>query len=110
MQPTAKSQAPSVSSTRYGPSVEVAGSVVPRLLEQLDEEEGLLESLRAETQILVGTTDLLGVEVDVEQLAGIDRLGDSMVDVERRPSSRGRRSGLTPTISGWSSVEMNAKA
>ena len=60
----------------------MAGSVVSGVLEQLDEEEGVLEALRPEAQVLVVAADLLGVEVDVEQLAGVDRLGDAVVDAE----------------------------
>ena len=56
--------------------VEVARPVVAGVLEQLDEEERVLQADRAEAEVLVIAPDALGVEVDVEQLAGPERLRD----------------------------------
>ena len=68
------------------PGVEVAGAVVARVLEQLDEEEGVLEADRAEAEVLVVAADPLGVEVDVEELAGPERLRHAVQ--ERQPGHR----------------------
>ena len=64
--------------------VEVARAVVARLLEQLHQEEERLDRFRAEAQILIEAARLLIVQVDVEQLAGLERLRDGVVEVQAR--------------------------
>ena len=64
--------------------VEVARTVVARLLEQLDEKEERLDRLRREAQILIEPAGLLIVEIDVKQLAGLDRLRHGMEEVQSR--------------------------
>ena len=60
----------------------MAGTVVARPFEQTDEEQHLLLTLGAEPEVLVVLHALLGVEVDVEQLAVPQRLGDPVVEVQ----------------------------
>ena len=60
----------------------MARAVVARLLEQLHQEEQRLDRLRAEAQVLVEAARLLIVQVDVEQLAGLERLRDDVVEVQ----------------------------
>src|SRR5689334_9586042 len=67
--------------------VEVPGSGVDRAgaagaLEQVDGEERALQVAGAEPQVLVVLDAVLAVEVDVEQLAGPQRLGDALGVVE----------------------------
>ena len=88
--------------------VEVARTLVACLLEQLDEKEQRLDRLRPEAQILIEAARLLIVEIDVEELAGLDRLGDGMKEVEARHLLVAT-SGLTPTISGWARVGISAR-
>ena len=57
---------------------------VAAALQQTDQEEHLLLALGAEAEVLVVLHALLGVEVDVEELAVPHRLGDAMVEVEVR--------------------------
>jgi hypothetical protein len=67
-----------------GVAVEVPHPGPLRILEQLDEEEGGLRILAAETMILVVPAGLLRVEVDVEQLTRLERLGHAVREVEPR--------------------------
>ena len=60
----------------------MAGAAVAALLEQLDHEEGRLEVLGAEAQVLIEAAHLLVVEVDVEQLSGVDGLRHPMHEGE----------------------------
>jgi hypothetical protein len=60
--------------------VEVARPGVARALEQPHEQELLLEVLGAEAEVLVVAADPLRVEVDVEELAGPQRLADRVVE------------------------------
>ena len=87
-----------------GVGVEVPRAVVAGLLEQLDQEEGVLDVLRAEAQVLVVAADLLAVEVDVEELAVPERLGDARGRSSGPAIVSWATSGLRPTISGCSSV------
>ena len=54
--------------------VEVAHARPTRVLEQLDQVEGVPDPFAAEAEVLVVTADALGVEVDVEELAVPERL------------------------------------
>ena len=53
-----------------------------RVLEQLDQEEGALLILAGEAQVLVVAAGLLAVQIDVEQLARLERLADAVREVE----------------------------
>ena len=57
---------------------------VARALEQAHEQEGLLEVLGAEAEVLVVAADALRVEVDVEELARPQRLADRVVERQAR--------------------------
>ena len=65
-----------------GVRVEVPRAVVAGFLEQLDQEEQRLDRLGAEAEILIEPPGLLIVQVDVEQLAGLDRLRDDVEEVQ----------------------------
>ena len=62
--------------------VEVTHAAVPRILEQFDGEERALRVLRAETQILIKTSGLLIVQVDVEEFARVNRLRDRVREAQ----------------------------
>ena len=55
-----------------------------RVLEQLDQEEGALLIFAGEAQVLIVAARLLAVEIDVEQLARLQRLADAVREVEPR--------------------------
>ena len=55
---------------------------VLHVLEELHEEEAALERVRAEAQVLVVAAEGLVVEVDVEELARVPRLGHRVHEVE----------------------------
>ena len=84
----AESQTPVMSSVRLRLVVEVAGAVVglaavrAAVLEQVDEGEGVVQVAVAEHEVLVVLDAALAVEVDVEQLALVERLGDAGREVE----------------------------
>ena len=52
------------------------------VFEQVDECEGIGEVAVAEDQVLVVLDAALAVEIDVEELAAVDRLGDPGREVE----------------------------
>jgi hypothetical protein len=62
--------------------VEGARPVPGRVFQQLDQEKGLLDVLGAESEVLVVSAGLLRSEVDVEQLARLQRLGDVMDGIQ----------------------------
>jgi len=62
--------------------VEVARAAVDDIFQEPDQEERLLEHLRAEAEVLVVAPEKLVVEVNVEQLARVPRLGDGVHEVE----------------------------
>ena len=78
MLPRAKSHTPCVVFGAVGVAVEVPHAGPLRVLEQLHEEERALHVLAAEAQVLVEAARLLGVQVDVEELAGFQRLRDAV--------------------------------
>ena len=87
MQPAADAQTPSIVLGPRRLEVEVPGPGVDRpgaagALEQVDGEERALQVAGAEPQVLVVLDAVLAVEVDVEQLAGPQRLGDAVGVVE----------------------------
>ena len=59
--------------------VEMPRAVVAGLFEQLDDEEQRLDRLGSEPQILIEAPEFLVVQIDVEQLAGLERLRDDVV-------------------------------
>ncbi len=65
-----------------GVAVEMPHAGPLRVLEQLHEEERALHVLAAEAEILVEASRLLGVQVDVKELAGFQRLRDAVREVE----------------------------
>ena len=67
-----------------GAGIEVLGTGISRVLQQADKEEVVLDSLGAEAQVLVKATDLLVVEVDVEELALPQRLRDTLIETQAR--------------------------
>src|SRR5690606_35640159 len=68
--------------------VEMAGAVIGRaaaratVLQQVDESEGVVQVAVAEDEVLVVLDAALAVEVDVEELAAVERLGDAGREVE----------------------------
>jgi len=62
--------------------IEVLRAAVARLLEQLDQEEGDLEVLGTEAQILIEAAYLLVIKADVEKLARVDGLCSCMREVQ----------------------------
>ena len=73
--------------------VEVPGAVVAGRLQQVDQPEGGAQVAGAEAQVLVVLDAGLAVEVDVEELARPQGLGDAVREVRARPSARGRPRG-----------------
>ena len=67
-----------------GVAIEVPHAGPLGILEELDEEERALGIVAAESQILVVAPNLLAVEIDVEQLPGLERLGDGVREIEAR--------------------------
>src|SRR5207302_4877309 len=67
-----------------GMTVEMPHPGPARILEQLDEEKRRLGIVAAEPQILVEPPRLLPIEIDVEELAGFQRLGHGVGEVEAR--------------------------
>ena len=63
-------------------TVEVPHPGPARILEQLDEEKRRLGIVAAEPQVLVESPRLLPIEIDVEKLAGFQRLGHGVGEVE----------------------------
>ncbi len=63
-------------------SVEVPGTFIARApcrsFQQTQQQEGSLHVFGAKTEILIVAPDLLGIQIDVEELACFHRLGDSM--------------------------------
>src|SRR5262249_46813344 len=55
-----------------------------RFLQQSHNEEEVLNRLGSKAQILIKPRSFLIVQVDVEKLAGFDRLGHDMVEIETR--------------------------
>ena len=90
--------------------VEVPRAVVAAVLDDVDGPERAAGVAGAEAQVLVVARAGLAVEVDVEELAVPQRLGQAVGVVQRRPSPRARPRGSRPTSSGWSSSLMNASA
>ena len=86
----ADSQTPVSSSVRDGLVVEVARAVVgghaagAAVLEQVDERERVVQVAVAEHEVLVVLDAALAVEVDVEELAVVQRLRDAGGEVEPR--------------------------
>ena len=86
----AESQTPVDVLGAAGLVVEVARAVVGRaavraaVLEQVDEGERVLQVAVAEHQVLVVLDAALAVEVDVEELALVQRLGDAGGEVQAR--------------------------
>ena len=84
----AEAQTPSMSSVRGRLVVEVPRPVVggaaagAAVLQQVDEEERVEQVAVAEDQVLVVLDAALAVEVDVEQLAVPQRLGDAVHEVQ----------------------------
>ena len=105
----AESQTPSVVLGAGRLVVEVPRAVVgaaavrAAVLQQVDQAEGVDQVAVPEHQVLVELDAALAVEVDVEQLAVPQRLGDRRARSSARPSARARPRGSTPTMSGWSS-------
>jgi hypothetical protein len=62
------------------------------MLKKVDQEEGAEQVAVAEDEVLVELDAALAVQVDVEQLAGPQRLGDADGDVEAGLSTGDRRS------------------
>ncbi len=60
----------------------MAGAVVARRFQQVDQPEGLAQVARAEAQVLVVLDAGLAVEVDVEQLVVPQGLGDAVREVQ----------------------------
>ena len=73
--------------------VEVPGAVVAAVLHDVDGPERPAGVAGAEAQVLVVARAGLAVEVDVEELAVPQRLGQAVGVVQRRPSPRGRPRG-----------------
>ena len=67
-----------------GVGVEVPHALPPRVLEQLDDVEGVTDAFGAEPEVLVELADPLGVEVDVEELVVPEGLGHGVG--ERQPA------------------------
>src|SRR5205823_13920713 len=63
-------------------TVEVPHPGPARILEQLDEEKRRLGIVAAEPQVLAESPRLLPIEIDVEKLAGFQRLGHGGGEVE----------------------------
>src|SRR5881409_3032814 len=82
--PRVPSSSSSCSKTPNGVAIEVAHARPFGVFEQLDEEEGTLGIVAAEPQVLVIAADLLAVQVDVEQLPRVERLGDGVGKVQPR--------------------------
>ena len=61
-----------------GVGVEVPHAVPPCVLEELHDVEGVADALGAEPEVLVELADPLRVEVDVEELAVPEGLGDAV--------------------------------
>ena len=86
----AESHTPLMSSVRRRLVVEVARAVVGRsavgaaVFEQVHERERVVQVAVAEHQVLVVLDAALAVEVDVEELAVVQRLGDAGGEVEAR--------------------------
>jgi len=64
--------------------VEVPRAVVADVLQKLDQEEGLLDVVAAEAEVLVVAPQVLVVEVDVEQLARVPRLCHRVREIQPR--------------------------
>ena len=65
-----------------GVRVEVARRVVADVLEELHQEERRLDVRGAEPEVLIVAAGILVVQIDVEQLAGLPRLGDRVQEVQ----------------------------
>src|SRR3954464_1378230 len=63
-------------------AVEVPHAGPLRVLEQLDEEERGLRILAAEAMVLIVAAGLLRVEIDVEELPRLERLRDTVRELE----------------------------
>src|SRR6185436_18943905 len=62
--------------------IKVSRTVVVRFFEQLNQEEQVLDRLRAKAEILIEPRALLIVEIDMKQLAGFNCLGHNVVEIE----------------------------
>ena len=93
MLPQAKSHTPCFVLGAVRVAVEVAHARPLRVLEQLHEEERALLIFAAEAQVLVVAARLLPVEVDVEELARLERLRRRRARSRGRPSARARPRG-----------------
>src|SRR5579875_1216957 len=65
-----------------GVSVEVVRAIVVLIFQQLDEEEHALDVLGSKADVLVEARPALVVEVDVEELARVQRLRHSMDEIQ----------------------------
>ncbi len=65
-----------------GVGVEVAAAVVADIFQELDQVESRLDRLGPEAEVLVVAAELLIVQVDMEELAGVPGLGDGVHKVE----------------------------
>ena len=82
MHAAAETHTPSMSSVRGGLKSKCRGPVVAAGLEDVDGPERAAGVAGAEAQVLVVARPVLAVEVDVEQLAVPQRLGQAMGEVE----------------------------
>ena len=78
---------------RGGLKSKCRGPCVTGGLQEVDEPEGGAQVAGAEAQVLVVLDAGLAVEVDVEELARPQGLGDAVREVQARPSARGRPRG-----------------
>ena len=62
--------------------VEADRALVLVVGQQLGREERFLQVVAAEAQVLVEAQRLLAVEVDVEQLAGVEGLGELVIRIQ----------------------------
>src|SRR5262245_10142552 len=67
-----------------GVRVEMPRAFVALLFEHLDQEEEVLDALGTEAKVLIEARAFLVVQVDVEELAGFERLRDYVVEVQAR--------------------------
>src|SRR5258705_7320259 len=63
-------------------SVEMAGTFIARLLQQLHKKEEIFDRLGAEPEVLIEARTLLIVQVNVKQLACLNRLCHNVIKIE----------------------------
>src|SRR5258705_5054138 len=63
-------------------SVEMAGTFIARLLQQLHKKEEGFDRLGDEPEVLIEARPLLIVQIDVKQLACLNRLCDNVIKIE----------------------------